>query len=130
MRAQIFLYLPTTFYSTLVPFFVSPLRSTVRTYLVVYINCYASPAYMHQPFNLSTIPGALLPNYQERLGTRLRHASYQQSKTCTRPILQSALATKMGQATTESYTERMKHTQAKRHDSKGLPSDKRENAQL
>ena len=59
-----------------------------------------------------------------------RHASYQQSKTCTRPILHSALATKMGQAPTESYTERMKHTQATRHDSKGLPSDKRENAQL
>ena len=52
-----------------------------------------------------------------------RHASYQQSKTCTRPILYSALATKMGQAPTESYTERMKHTQATRHDSKGLPSD-------
>ena len=32
----------------------------------------------------------------------------------------------MGQAPTESYTERMKHTQATRHDSKGLPSDKRE----
>ena len=59
-----------------------------------------------------------------------RHASNQQSKTCTRPILHSALATKMGQAPTESYTERMKHTQATRHDSKGLPSDKRENAQL
>ena len=59
-----------------------------------------------------------------------RHASYQQSKTCTRPILHSALATKMAQAPTESYTERMKHTQATRHDSKGLPSDKRENAQL
>ena len=62
------------------------------------------------------------------LGTRL--ASYQQSKTRTRPILHSALATKMGQAPTESYTERMKHTQATRHDSKGLPSDKRENTQL
>ena len=36
---------------------------------------------------------------------------------------------KMGQAPTESYTERMKHTQSTRHDSKGLPSDKRENAQ-
>ena len=36
----------------------------------------------------------------------------------------------MGQAPTESYTERMKHTQATRHDSKGLPSDKIENAQL
>ena len=59
-----------------------------------------------------------------------RHASNQQSKTCTRPILHSALAMKMGQAPTESYTERMKHTQATRHDSKGLPSDKRENAQL
>ena len=45
--------------------------------------------------------------------------SYQQSKTCTRPILPSALATKMGQVPTESYTERMKHTQATRHDSKG-----------
>ena len=58
-----------------------------------------------------------------------RHASDQQSESCTRPILHSALATKMGQAPTESYTERMKHTQATRHDSKGLPSDKRENAQ-
>ena len=40
------------------------------------------------------------------------------------------LPTKMGQAPTESYTERMKRTQATSHDSKGLPSDKRENAQL
>ena len=44
--------------------------------------------------------------------------------------MHSALATKMGQAPTESYTERMKHTQATSHDSKGLPSDKHENAQL
>ena len=35
-----------------------------------------------------------------------------------------------GTSTTESYTERMKHIQATSHDSKGLPSDKRENAQL
>ena len=54
------------------------------------------------------------------------HASYQQWKTCTRPILHSALARKMGQVPTESYTECMKRTQATRHDSKGLPSDKRE----
>ena len=32
-----------------------------------------------------------------------------------------------GQAPTESYTERMKCTQATSHVSKGLPSDKREN---
>ena len=43
-------------------------------------------------------------------------------------ILHSALPAKMGQAPTESYTERMKRTQATSHDSKGLPSDKRENA--
>ena len=59
-----------------------------------------------------------------------RHASDQQSESCTRPILHSALATKMGQAPTESYTERMKRTQATSHDSKGLLSDKCENAQL
>ena len=35
----------------------------------------------------------------------------------------------MGQAPTESYTERMKHTQSTRHDSKGMPRDKNENAQ-
>jgi len=34
-----------------------------------------------------------------------------------RPILHSVLATKMGQALAESYTECMKHTQAKGHDS-------------
>ena len=42
----------------------------------------------------------------------------------TRPILHSVLATKIGQAPTESYTERMTHTQATRHDSNGLTSDK------
>ena len=52
------------------------------------------------------------------------HASHQQSKSCRRPILHSLLAMKMGQAPTESYTERMKFTQATSHDSKGLPSDK------
>ena len=59
-----------------------------------------------------------------------RHASDQQSESYTRPILHSVLAMKMAQAPTESYTERMKRTQATSHDSKGLPSDKRENAQL
>ena len=43
-----------------------------------------------------------------------RHASYQQSKSCTRPILHSSLATKMGQ----TATVRMKRTQATRLDSK------------
>ena len=56
------------------------------------------------------------------------HASSQQLNLCTRPILHSALATKMVQEPTESYTERMKQT--KKHDSEGLPSDKHENAQL
>jgi len=46
-----------------------------------------------------------------------------------RPILHSVLATKIGQAPAESYTERMKHTQAKSHDSERLQSDKRENTQ-
>ena len=59
-----------------------------------------------------------------------RHASYQQSKSSMRSILHSVLATKIGQVPTESCTKHMKHTQATRHDSKGLPSDKRENAQL
>jgi len=44
-------------------------------------------------------------------------------KTAT---LHSVLATKIGQALAESYTERIKHTQAKNHDSKGLLSDKYE----
>ena len=35
-----------------------------------------------------------------------------------------ASCTKMGKAPTESYTEHMKHTQATRHDSKGLPNVK------
>ena len=51
-------------------------------------------------------------------------------KSCTGPILHSVLATKMGPAPTESYTECMKDTQARSHDSKGLLSDKCENAQL
>ena len=54
-----------------------------------------------------------------------RCASYQLSKSYTRPILRSVLAMKMGQVPTESYTE-----QATSHGYKGLPSDKRENAQL
>ena len=41
--------------------------------------------------------------------------------------MRSALATKMGQAPTESYTKCMKHTQAKRHDSKRSLIDKHEN---
>jgi len=44
-------------------------------------------------------------------------------KTAT---LHSVLATKIGQALAESYTERIKHTQAKNHDCKGLLSDKYE----
>ena len=44
---------------------------------------------------------------------------YQQSKTCTRLILHSALATKMGQVPTDSYTKHMKHAHATSHDSKG-----------
>ena len=35
----------------------------------------------------------------------------------------------MGQAPAESYTKRMKHTQAKSHDSERLQSDGRENTQ-
>ena len=37
---------------------------------------------------------------------------------------------KMGQLPIKSYTEHMNRTQARSHDSKGLPSDKCENAQL
>ena len=51
------------------------------------------------------------------------------AKWYMRPILHSVVATKMGQVPAESYTERMKHTQAKSHDSKRLRSDKRENTQ-
>jgi len=46
-----------------------------------------------------------------------------------RPILDSVLAMKMGQAPAECYTEHMKHTQAKSHDSERLQSDKCENNQ-
>ena len=50
-------------------------------------------------------------------------------KSCTRLILHSVLVTKMGQATptesyTKHYTECMKHTQARSHDSEGLSCDK------
>ena len=48
------------------------------------------------------------------------------AKWHTRQILHSLLATKMGQVPAESYTKRMKHTQAKSHDSERLQSDKRE----
>jgi len=51
------------------------------------------------------------------------------AKWCMRPILHSVLATKMGQAPAESYTKRMKHTQAKSHYSERLQSDRRENTQ-
>ena len=46
-------------------------------------------------------------NHFGTVGTTVicRHASDQQSESCTRPILHSALGTKMGQAPTESYTE-------------------------
>ena len=47
------------------------------------------------------------------------HLSTQyQRMWCTRPILHSLLATKLGQAPAKSYTEHMKHPQAKSHDSK------------
>ena len=44
------------------------------------------------------------------------------------PISHSVLAMKLEQAPAESYTERMKHNQAKKHESKRLLSDKRENS--
>jgi len=47
------------------------------------------------------------------------------AKWCRRRILHSVLATKRGQASAESYTEHMRDTQAKHHDSKRLLSDKR-----
>ena len=46
------------------------------------------------------------------------HHTSQQPLSCTRPILHSVLATKIGQALAESYTECIKQTQAKSHDSK------------
>ena len=46
------------------------------------------------------------------------------AKWCTRLILHSVLATKMGQAPAESYTKCMKHTQAKSYDSEGLQSNR------
>jgi len=54
------------------------------------------------------------------------HHTSQQPLSCTRLILHSVLATKIGQALAENYTECIKHTQAKSHDSKGLLSDKYE----
>jgi len=51
------------------------------------------------------------------------------AKWCTKQILHSILATKMGQVPAESYTKHMKHTQAKSHNSKSLLSDKCENTQ-
>ena len=48
-------------------------------------------------------------------------------KSYTGPILHSVLAMNMGQAPTESYT---KHLHARSHDTKRMPSDKHENAQL
>jgi len=50
-------------------------------------------------------------------------------KWCTRLILHSMLATKVGQAPAESYTKHMKHTKAKSHDSKRLLRDKYQNTQ-
>lgn len=41
-----------------------------------------------------------------------------------RPILHSVLAMKMGKSSVESYTEHMKHTQPKSHDSEMLQRDK------
>ena len=52
------------------------------------------------------------------------------AKWYTRPILHSALATKMGQAPAGSYPERINHIPAIRHDSKRLLSDKRENTYI
>ena len=60
----------------------------------------------------------------------LRHKRHMSShifstvKSCTRPILCSVLATKMGQVPTESYTECVRHTQTTSHDSKWLLNDK------
>ena len=51
------------------------------------------------------------------------------AKWHTRPILHSALATKMGHVPAESYTECMKPTQVKSCDSKWLLSDMHENIQ-
>ena len=49
------------------------------------------------------------------------------AKWYMRPILHSVLDTKMGQVTVESYTKRIKRTQAKSHDSERLQSDRCEN---
>ena len=53
------------------------------------------------------------------------HAFSQYAKPFKRPILGSVLATyEDGQVPVESYTKRMKHTQARSHGSKVLLSDK------
>ena len=65
------------------------------------------------------------PRHDRQISSRLLSTA----KWYTRPILHSVLATKMGQAPAESYTKRMKHTQAKSHDPERLQSDGRENAQ-
>jgi len=65
------------------------------------------------------------PRHDRQLSSRLLSTA----KWYTRPILHSVLATKMGQAPAENYTKRMKHTQAKSHDSERLPSDGHENTQ-
>jgi len=65
------------------------------------------------------------PRHDRQMSSRLLSTA----KWYTRPILRSVLATKMGQAPAESYTKRMKYTQAKSHDSERLHNDRREYTQ-
>ena len=63
------------------------------------------------------------PRHDRQKSSRLLSTA----KGYMRPILHSVLAIKMGQAPAESYTKRMKRTQAKSHESERLQSDRREN---
>ena len=65
------------------------------------------------------------PRHDRQKSSRLLSTA----KWYMRLILHSVLAIKMGQAPAKSYTKRMKHTQAKSHDSERLQSDGRENTQ-